>query len=68
MAELRDPRALLRHAAHAGDLDLVGLVGDRLARDGPRNHRSRSAVYAYMILVRRLGLLAAPADEPADDR
>jgi hypothetical protein len=68
MAELRDPRALLRHAAHAGDVALVALISERLARDGPRNHRSGSAAHAYMILVRRLGLLAAPADEPPDGR
>jgi hypothetical protein len=68
MAELRDPRALLRHAAHAGDLALVGLIGDRLARDGRRNHQSGSAAHAYKILVRRLGLLATPADEPPDGR
>ncbi len=68
MGELRDPRALLRHAAHAGDLALAGLVSDRLARDGPHGTRSGSAARAYTILVRELRLTAPRADEPPDGR
>ena len=68
MAELRDPRALVRHAAATGDLALAGLVSDRLGRDAGQGPRSASAAWAYMILVCELRLTTPPADESSDGR
>ena len=54
MPNARDPTALLRHAAGAGDWQLVALIGARLA--GEQGTGDQMALRAYRTLTGTLDL------------
>lgn len=62
MPDLRDPSALVRHAAEAGDRALMSLIADRLCGRGSRGPGNR----AFVILVRALEIGDVEADDSCD--
>jgi hypothetical protein len=63
MPALRDPSALVRHAAEAGDRALMSLLADRL---GGRASSGGPARRAFLILVLTLEIGDLDADELSD--
>ena len=62
MPDHRDPRALVRHAAEAGDLRLLELVASRLRIRPPPWLGPRRSAYATLVGVLGLDGSAADAD------
>jgi hypothetical protein len=66
MPDLRDPLALLEHAAAAGDIQLVELMRARLFRAPPRDGPG-SRAYGTLVGLLRLKDFTGPADDRRDD-
>jgi hypothetical protein len=66
MPDLRDPFALLRHAAQAGDIQLVELVGARLVNTPPPDGLGRRA-YGTLVGLLQLEDQTGGADDGRDD-
>jgi hypothetical protein len=66
MPDLRDPLALLRHAAQAGDVQLVGLLTGRLLRAPPPEGPGRRS-YETLVGLLRLQEQLGTADDGRDD-
>jgi hypothetical protein len=62
MPDLRDPRALVRHAAQAGDLPLLALVAQRLS--GRATNGPATRAFVTLVSVRELAVIGA--DDSAD--